>query len=103
MSESKRIDWSSKDDDVFVKDAETQIWLSAFANNNPRAPAHVEADAAYDEAIRRSKPWLYQRAYNKAYRSCGFTPSERETDLERPEAHGAFSPPTREEGVRGND
>lgn len=81
-----RIDWTSKDDDTFVKDAETQIWLSAFANNNPLAPAHVEADAAYEEARNRSKPWLYQRAYNKAYRSCGFTPSEREIELERPEA-----------------
>lgn len=70
------IDWTAMDDDAFVKDAEMQIWLSAFANNNPRAPAHVEADAAIVEARRRGKPWLYQRAWNAAYRSAGYEPTE---------------------------
>jgi len=69
------IDWKAKTDEEFVKDAEMQIWLSAFAANNPRAPAHVEADRAYDEAKRREKPWLYQRAWNEAYRSSGHQPS----------------------------
>ena len=70
------IDWQSLDDDEFVKRAEMQIWLSAFAISNPRAPAHDEADAAYDEAKRREKPWLYQRAWNAAYASCGYEPNE---------------------------
>jgi hypothetical protein len=74
------IDWTSLDDDAFVERAETQIWLSAFANNNPRAPAHKEADAAYDEAERRGKPWLYNRAWNAAYRSAGHEPSERDIE-----------------------
>ena len=74
------IDWQSKTDDEFVKDAETQIWLSAFAANNPRAPAHTESDRAYDEAKRREKPWLYQRAYNGAYRSAGYEPSASEIE-----------------------
>lgn len=70
------IDWSVKSDKQFVEDAELQIWLSAFAANNPRAPAHREADAAYNEARRREKLWLYQRAWNAAYRSAGHEPSE---------------------------
>ena len=78
------IDWQAMDDETFIKRAETQIWLSAFANNNPRAPAHKEADAASDEAKRRGKPWLYQRAWNAAYRSCGYEPSE--DDVERAKA-----------------
>jgi hypothetical protein len=80
------IDWQSMDDDALVKRAEMQIWLSAFASNNPRAPAHAEADAASDEAHRRGKRWLYQRAWNAAYRSAGHEPSSTDVALERPEA-----------------
>lgn len=76
MPAREPIDWQSKNDDDFVKDAETQIWLSAFAANNPRAPAHREADAAYEESRRREKPWLYQQAWNAAYRSAGYEPSD---------------------------
>jgi hypothetical protein len=72
---AEQIDWKSLDDAQFVEKAEHQIWLSAFAANNPRAPAHRESDHAYDEAKRREKPWLYQRAWNKAYRSAGYVPS----------------------------
>lgn len=83
---NEKIDWSELTDEEFVKKAEMQIWLSAFASNNPRAPAHAEADAAYDEARRRKSPWLYQRAYNKAYRSCGFTPSDSDIERQSPSA-----------------
>lgn len=74
------IDWKAMTDEAFLEKAEQQIWLSAFANNNPRAPAHAEADAAHDEATRRGKPWLYQQAWNEAYRSCGYQPSEADLD-----------------------
>lgn len=74
------IDWKALDDDAFVAKADQEIWLSAFAANNPRAPAHKETDAAYAEAQRREKPWLYQRAYNRAYISCGFEPSQSEIE-----------------------
>lgn len=77
---SERINWAALDDGDFVKRAEQQIWLSAFASNNPRAPAHKEADAAWFEAERRGKPWLYQRAWNAAYRSCGYEPSASEIE-----------------------
>lgn len=77
------IDWQSMDDADFVKKAEQQIWLSAFASNNPRAPAHKEADAAYDEAVRRGKKWLYQRAWNSTARSCGHEPTEADLQAAR--------------------
>lgn len=75
------IKWQSLSDDDFVFKAEQQIWLSAVASNNPRAPAHKESDAAYAEAKRRNKPWLYQRAWNKAYRLAGHHPIERDLAL----------------------
>jgi hypothetical protein len=61
-----------------VKEGESQIWLSAFASNNPRAPAHAKADAIYDEAVSREKPWLYQEAWNRTYLLCGYEPSAEE-------------------------
>lgn len=76
MRDRAKIDWQNLTDDEFITKAEIQIWLSAFANNNPRAPAHEEADKAYVEAQRREKPWLYTKAYNSAYVSCGFSLSD---------------------------
>lgn len=78
------IDWHNMTDNAFLVEAEQQIWLSAFASNNPRAPAHKAADDAYDEALRRGKPWLYQRAWNAAYRSCGYEPSDEEMARAKP-------------------
>lgn len=71
-------DWEKMTEEEYLDNAERQIWLSAFANNNPRAPAHKEVDRAYDEAKRRGKTYLYQRAWNAAYRSCGYEPSDNE-------------------------
>ena len=56
------------DDAAFLKDAELHIWLSAYANNNPRSDYHWMADACYDEAKRRGKPELYRQAWEKAAR-----------------------------------
>lgn len=67
-------------DEQLVEDTKSQVWLSAFASNNPRAPAHWKTDALYDEAARRGKPWLYQRGWNHAYASCGYTPSDSEIE-----------------------
>lgn len=53
-------------DEGFVKRAETIIWLSAFANNNPRSDYHWQADACHDEATRRGKPELYSQAQAQA-------------------------------------
>jgi hypothetical protein len=54
------------DDDQFVKEAKLRIWLSAYANNNPRSDYHWQADACHDEAARRGKPELYTQAHNQA-------------------------------------
>lgn len=40
------------------------IWLSAYANNNLRSDYHWQCDACYDEATRRNKPEIYNRAHN---------------------------------------
>lgn len=63
-------------DDAFVDHADSVIWASASARNNPRSKYHGEASECYAEALRREKPWLYQRAYNRAFVSCGHTPSK---------------------------
>ena len=59
---------AAADDKEFVKIAEDRIWLSAYANNNPRSDYHWQADACYDEAERRGKPELYSQAYDQAIR-----------------------------------
>lgn len=85
MADRQPIKWRATSDEEFLSAAEMQIWLSAFASNNPRAPAHAEADAAYAEAARRGKPWLYQRAWNKAYAFAGHRPSDQDLAAAEPE------------------
>ena len=58
-------------DEAFINRAKHCIWLSAYANNNPRSDYHWHADACY-EAQRRGKPELYKKAYNQALASEGF-------------------------------
>jgi hypothetical protein len=50
-------------EEEFLDITEKFIWLSAYANNNPRSDYHWKADACYDEANRRGKPEIYQRAW----------------------------------------
>jgi hypothetical protein len=54
------------DDAGFVGEAQNRIWLSAYANNNPRSDYHWQADACYAEGQRRGKPELYEIAFKKA-------------------------------------
>ncbi len=56
-------------DNVLTREAESTIWLSAFAANNPRSDYHWQVDAVYDECKRRGKPEIYNEAYKKASRS----------------------------------
>lgn len=58
-------------DSELVDEVECKVWLSAYAANNPRSKYHDECDAAYSEAQRRKKPWLYQRGWNKAWVMAG--------------------------------
>lgn len=53
-------------DNQFLEIAEDRIWLSAYANNNPRSDYHWQADACFAEAERRSKPELYDKAWRRA-------------------------------------
>lgn len=54
------------DDAGFVSEAQNRIWLSAYANNNPRSDYHWQANACYAESQRRGKPELYGFAFRKA-------------------------------------
>lgn len=60
---------SALNDEAFCHAAENKIWLSAYANNNPRSDYHWQADACYDEAKRRGNPDLYKQAWEKASRT----------------------------------
>jgi hypothetical protein len=53
-------------DEGYLDIAEEYIWLSAYANNNPRSDYHWMCDACYAEAKRRGKPELYDQAHKKA-------------------------------------
>lgn len=57
---------AAADDAEFLRLAEQYIWLSAYANNNPRSDYHWMADACGDEARRRGKPGLYEQAWRRA-------------------------------------
>jgi hypothetical protein len=52
------------DDTALLAECESKIWLSAYANNNPRSDYHWHCDATYDECERRGKPDLYKKAYD---------------------------------------
>lgn len=81
-------------DDELVSAVDRQVWLSAFASNNPRAPAHWKSDLTHAEAKRRGKPWLYQRGWNKAYVSCGHELSQADIDDARDSTPRAAITPT---------
>ena len=51
-------------DDKQLRDAcEQMIWLSAYANNNPRSDYHWQCDACYDECHNRDKVYIYEQAH----------------------------------------
>jgi len=57
---------AAADDTEYLRLAEQYVWLSAYADNNPRSDYHWMADACYDEAKRRGKPELYEQAWRRA-------------------------------------
>ena len=58
-----------------LKEAEQKIWLSAYANNNPRSDYHWHVSACYDACKKFSdhpdKNPLYSEAYEAARASAG--------------------------------
>lgn len=53
----------SMTDDKLLKECKDKIWLSAYANNNPRSDYHWHVDACYDECTRRNRKDIYEKAY----------------------------------------
>jgi hypothetical protein len=54
-------------DDDLRKEVEQFVWLSAFANNNPRSAYHWMVDMTYDEAKRRDNIDIYRVAYDNVF------------------------------------
>lgn len=59
--------WS---DEKLENEAETIIWLSAYAANNYRSDYHWQVQAIYNECSRRNKASIYTRAFEKAKACC---------------------------------
>lgn len=57
---------SAMTDAELLKETENVIWLSAYANNNPRSDYHWQADACYSECSSRGKDEIYSKAYETA-------------------------------------
>ena len=47
------------------KESNQMIWLSAYANNNPRSDYHWQVDMVYDECKRRNNPEIYEQEHAK--------------------------------------
>ena len=58
-------------DEQLLKEAEQDIWLSAYAQNNRRSDYHWHADECYEEAKRRNKSEIYTQAFNAARKHTG--------------------------------
>ena len=54
---------AAMNDDQLRQECESEIWLSAYANNNPRSDYHWHVDACYDECEKRGKGSIYEKAY----------------------------------------
>lgn len=52
-------------DEELSKECESKIWLSAYADNNPRSDYHWHCSSCYDECERRGKGNIYTRAHKK--------------------------------------
>ena len=46
-------------------ECESKIWLSAYANNNPRSDFHWQCDACYDAAKARGRIDIYSNAHKR--------------------------------------
>lgn len=53
-------------DEELLKECVSKIWLSAFANNNPKSDYHWHCDCCYDECQRRNREDIYKKAYDEA-------------------------------------
>lgn len=51
------------DDEALLEECKDKIWLSAYANNNPRSDYHWQCDACADECEYRNKGYIYDQAH----------------------------------------
>jgi hypothetical protein len=58
-----------KNDGDFYEECKNAVWLSAYANNNPRSDFHFMCDACYDESKKRDDGKTYERAHKAISRS----------------------------------
>lgn len=58
-------------EDELRKAADQYIWLSAYANNNPRSAYHPMCDATHDECKRRGRVDIYKDAHATLVRQAG--------------------------------
>lgn len=56
---------SKMDNEALYEETTHKIWLSAYANNNPRSDYHWHVDAIYAEWDKRKLLDEYQRAYDE--------------------------------------
>lgn len=56
----------SMDDEKLLDETEHMIWLSAYANNNPRSDYHWQADVCIAVCHHRD-PTFHQIAYDRAF------------------------------------
>lgn len=60
---------SKMTDEELHNETKNKIWLSAYANNNPRSDYHWHVDALYDEWIKRDNRDGYKKAYDEVLKS----------------------------------
>lgn len=59
----------SMSDEKLFDETKHKIWLSAYANNNPRSDYHWHAQACYNEWVHRGKEGRYSVAFEAAQKS----------------------------------
>lgn len=60
------------DDATLYAKTKEMVWLSAYANNNPRSCYHWQCDYTYDEWQRRGKVEQYGKAHAETVKeTCG--------------------------------
>jgi hypothetical protein len=60
---------SVMDYNELLDETKDKIWLSAYANNNPRSDYHWQVDACYDEWKKRDDLAGYEKAYRLVAKS----------------------------------
>ena len=58
-------------DAALFEETKTQIWLSAYAANNPRSDYHWQCDATYDEWRKRNNVDQYGKAHKEVSKEVG--------------------------------